>query len=353
MSLQEALRVGQALRATSATAVHGRSSRSHLVMTLLLTMRDAATSVVRHTGKLSFVDLAGSERLKSSKAVGERRREAQHINRSLSALADVISAKERRVSHVPYRNSKLTQLLQDALGGQQQCRTVVIVALPPTRCSLSDTLHSLQFSARLSALTLPFVFSRRSLRSPSLPSVPDNGGEDRSHLKLEVNRWRSEYERAQAELHDCKQMLDAKERQLGEAARRNAELVANTRSFERNQAQLLHGFVALNQRLQAVEAVTIAEEAEGVEGQDPQAVAVEPSGLAAARRENSWSPPEAFSPLLQPQQPSPQQQQQQQLCLFLLVSGSVLLSLSQLLPASGPFVFQSSIRCMFWLCVLL
>lgn len=115
--LAETLRYGQAQRATSATAVHGRSSRSHLVMTMFLTTRDVTSGLLRRSGKLSLVDLAGSERLKRSEAVGDRRKEAQYINKSLSALADVISAKERRVTHVPYRNSKLTQLLQDALGG--------------------------------------------------------------------------------------------------------------------------------------------------------------------------------------------------------------------------------------------
>merc|ERR1719230_228595 len=104
-------------------------------MALHLATYDAAGALQR-AGKLSLVDLAGSERLKQSEAVGERLREAQYINRSLSALADVISAKERHLTHVPYRNSKLTHLLQDALGGQQQCRTVVVVAVPPTQRDL-------------------------------------------------------------------------------------------------------------------------------------------------------------------------------------------------------------------------
>lgn len=64
-------------------------------------------------GRLSLVDLAGSERIKCSEATGERLREAQHINRSLSALADVVVAKEKGEKHVPYRNSKLTHLLQE------------------------------------------------------------------------------------------------------------------------------------------------------------------------------------------------------------------------------------------------
>merc|ERR1719424_1424037 len=178
-------------------------------MTLFLALHDASTGKLQRAGKLSLVDLAGSERLKRSEAVGERLREAQNINRSLSALADVISAKERRVAFVPYRNSKLTHLLQDALGGQQLCRTVVIVALPPTREAMNETLHTLQFSTRLNSLSLQTA-SRKSLHET---------GRIRDDAMIEADRLRMENAQIRAELDEKEREIEERDRQLEERDR--------------------------------------------------------------------------------------------------------------------------------------
>jgi len=235
-------------------------------------VRDAATGALQQAGKLSLVDLAGSERVKRSEATGERLREAQHINRSLSALADVISAKERRVAYVPYRNSKLTHLLQDALGGQQQCRTIVIVALPPSRRSLSDTMHSLQLSSRLTALSIPMVAPRRSLSTLPEPyrcagqqlrrlsSAPGAQGLYGEHLSMEVERLRGEFAQVSEQLTDCRSRLEERDRELEEAQKQNRRLRASTQVFEQTREQLFHGFAALNQRLEEVEEAAMVED---------------------------------------------------------------------------------------------
>lgn len=182
-------------RATRATSAHAHSSRSHLIVTVALTTTPAWGSSAEqgsdpslpaepgrpwpqqpaagrrrcasprasrgspgappggtagHTeqvrAKLQLVDLAGSECAGVSRVTGSALRETSFINRSLAALADVLGALSERRGHIPYRNSKLTHVLQDALGGD--AKLLVILCVSPCRKHVAETLQSLGFGTR-------------------------------------------------------------------------------------------------------------------------------------------------------------------------------------------------------------
>ncbi|KAL9683740.1 hypothetical protein QQ045_021165 [Rhodiola kirilowii] len=138
-------------RAMGATAMNARSSRSHSVLTIHVRGTDLKSGATLR-GSLHLVDLAGSERLDRSEATGDRLKESQHINKSLSALGDVIFALAQKSPHVPYRNSKLTQVLQSSLGGQ--AKTLMFVQLNPDVNSYSETMSTLKFAERVSGVEL-------------------------------------------------------------------------------------------------------------------------------------------------------------------------------------------------------
>lgn len=157
----ELMNIGSMNRATSATALNERSSRSHSVLSIHVRGTELKTNTLLR-GCLHLVDLAGSERVDRSEATGDRLKEAQHINKSLSALGDVIFALAQKTPHVPYRNSKLTQLLQSSLGGQ--AKTLMFVQLNPDVASYSETVSTLKFAERVSGVELGAARSNKEGR---------------------------------------------------------------------------------------------------------------------------------------------------------------------------------------------
>ncbi|GLT37969.1 hypothetical protein SLA2020_122480 [Shorea laevis] len=145
------MNLGHKNRAVSATAMNDRSSRSHSCLTVHVQGRDLTSGTIIR-GSLHLVDLAGSERVDKSEVTGDRLKEAVHINKSLSALGDVIASLAQKGSHVPYRNSKLTQLLQDSLGGQ--AKTLMFVHISPEPEALSETISTLKFAERVATVEL-------------------------------------------------------------------------------------------------------------------------------------------------------------------------------------------------------
>ncbi|AQK94945.1 kinesin-related protein3 [Zea mays] len=145
------MEIGQANRAVGSTALNERSSRSHSILTVHvrgMDLKNGSTS----RGCLHLIDLAGSERVEKSEVTGDRLKEAQYINKSLSALGDVIFALSQKSAHVPYRNSKLTQVLQSSLGGQ--AKTLMFVQINPDVESYSETISTLKFAERVSGVEL-------------------------------------------------------------------------------------------------------------------------------------------------------------------------------------------------------
>ncbi|GAV68571.1 Kinesin domain-containing protein/Malectin domain-containing protein [Cephalotus follicularis] len=145
------LQLGSNARAVGSNNVNEHSSRSHCMLCIMVKAKNLMSGECTNS-KLWLVDLAGSERLAKTDVQGERLKEAQNINRSLSALGDVIFALATKTSHVPYRNSKLTHLLQDSLGGDS--KTLMFVQISPSEKDLSETLSSLNFATRVRGVEL-------------------------------------------------------------------------------------------------------------------------------------------------------------------------------------------------------
>ncbi|KAA0175522.1 hypothetical protein FNF27_02932 [Cafeteria roenbergensis] len=145
--VMELLATGNRNRTQEATAANKESSRSHAVLQIVVEQKELGGDQVR-IGKLTMLDLAGSERASNTQNRGIRLREGANINRSLLALGNVINAlgSARKGSYIPYRDSKLTRLLKDSLGGN--CRTVMIAAISPAARSFEETLNTLKYADR-------------------------------------------------------------------------------------------------------------------------------------------------------------------------------------------------------------
>ncbi|KFV82797.1 Kinesin-like KIF11, partial [Struthio camelus australis] len=139
---------GAAKRTTAATYMNAYSSRSHSVFSITIHMKETTIDgeELVKIGKLNLVDLAGSENIGRSGAVDKRAREAGNINQSLLTLGRVITALVERAPHIPYRESKLTRILQDSLGGRT--KTSIIATVSPASINLEETLSTLEYAHR-------------------------------------------------------------------------------------------------------------------------------------------------------------------------------------------------------------
>ncbi|KAG5246856.1 hypothetical protein OIU77_021934 [Salix suchowensis] len=158
------LRQAAQSRSVGKTQMNEQSSRSHFVFTLRISGVNEGTEQ-QVQGVLNLIDLAGSERLSRSGATGDRLKETQAINRSLSSLSDVIFALAKKEDHVPFRNSKLTYLLQPCLGGDS--KTLMFVNISPDPASVGESLCSLRFAARVNACEIGIPRRQMTAQMPS------------------------------------------------------------------------------------------------------------------------------------------------------------------------------------------
>ena len=239
-SAEEALALiskGYKYRATASTNLNERSSRSHTVLSMEVLTRERLLNEdgiregepVTKIGKINLVDLAGSERVKVSGATGHTLTEAKQINKALSVLGDVLNAlsrndetsKQGAFEHVPYRNSKLTMLLKDSLGGNS--KTMMIATVRPSGNFYQQTLTSLQYAARARHIKCNPTMN---IADSSLASSQegDNGSMQKTlnevaRLKLQLDLRTTEFNELKARLE---QVEKQKARMVAEALKKDA-----------------------------------------------------------------------------------------------------------------------------------
>eukprot|EP00301_Raphidiophrys_heterophryoidea_P001258 c10613_g1_i1.p1 GENE.c10613_g1_i1~~c10613_g1_i1.p1 ORF type:complete len:1262 (-),score=253.11 c10613_g1_i1:1331-5116(-) len=214
-SLQNALDImdrGRESRKTSATKMNATSSRSHMVFTAHVSVTNPVTKDMT-VSKLHLVDLAGSERVSKTGASGDQLKEAMAINKSLSALGDVISAltSSSDKAHVPYRNSKLTFLLQDSLCGNS--RTAMFVNMSPSSDNFWETISTLNFGARAASVEL--------------------GQVQKNFESGEIGQLRDQLTKLQAQLASTKGAVGGTVEELAAARNRVTELERESDNKER------------------------------------------------------------------------------------------------------------------------
>lgn len=176
----DAVLLGQEMRTVASTKMNSCSSRSHMLLTVELIQN--LPSGIEKRGQLNLIDLAGSEKVRHSGVTGINLDETKKINLSLSALGNVISSLVSGKDHIPYRDSKLTRLLQDSLGGNY--KTSLIVNCSPALATKEETLNSLNFAVRAKAI--------KNKAKINIKESPDSYLKTIEHLRQELNQARAE-----------------------------------------------------------------------------------------------------------------------------------------------------------------
>mmetsp|Transcript_59539 Transcript_59539/g.194223 ORF Transcript_59539/g.194223 Transcript_59539/m.194223 type:complete len:1306 (+) Transcript_59539:49-3966(+) len=239
--IKEVVQDAKASRAESLGAREG-PSRSHVMYAMSILQADPETGLLQACGKLCLVDLAGNDRADRAETDAARLKDAQHVARSLAALTEVVVARGRRCTHVPYQSSKLTALLQDVFFSEAQTRTTIVVTLSRTSSALQQTLRTLNFAARIASLTAHASGAgprASTAKSPMWKRIDEDAPleefdldeskleedqEELSQLRAELEEMRAGVETATAELAECTGELRSRDARLLEAQQRAVAL---------------------------------------------------------------------------------------------------------------------------------
>ncbi|KAI9229049.1 MAG: P-loop containing nucleoside triphosphate hydrolase protein, partial [Piptocephalis tieghemiana] len=230
------LDAGSRIRQVGATDMNSVSSRSHAIFSLTLRQENPGPGAdgewVVLQSKFHFVDLAGSERLKRTNAVGDRAKEGISINAGLSALGNVISVlgdPTKKSLHVPYRDSKLTRLLQDSLGGNS--RTLMIACVSPAASNITETVNTLKYANRA-----------RNIKNKATLNESISSTTDVDFLQAQVARLKAELRKFKGmslQSDDTDYAAQANARLEEQCERLQGELIGLQDEFELTQRELL------------------------------------------------------------------------------------------------------------------
>lgn len=281
------LNFGSSIRQTDSTAINAKSSRSHAVFSINLVQRknkaltpkkdkrlsvpvevmNGAEDWVTIDSKLHFVDLAGSERLKNTGASGDRAREGISINAGLASLGKVISQLSTRHSgtHISYRDSKLTRLLQDSLGGN--AITYMIACVTPAEFHLSETLNTLHYAER----------ARNIQSKPQIQQIMDE-----TEKQAIIDRLRAEVSFLRDQINHSDRRMNAPQERSERQIEREIELENNLLDFQEN-------YTALSRRhAKLISEITKARDNES--GETPTLTeAIGGSAVERLKRSNSFA----------------------------------------------------------------
>ncbi|KAH7298895.1 hypothetical protein KP509_25G063400 [Ceratopteris richardii] len=243
---------GSAKRRTAETLLNKQSSRSHSIFSITIHIKEATPEgeELMKCGKLNLVDLAGSENISRSGAREGRAREAGEINKSLLTLGRVITALVEHLGHIPYRDSKLTRLLRDSLGGKT--KTCIIATVSPSVHCLEETLSTLDYAHRAKNIKNKPEINQKTMKSALLKDL----NSEIERLKAEVHAAREKngvylprerYMQEEAERKAMSERIEQMELEI-EAKNKRLESVQEELDIERTQSEELHNKLDVSQR---------------------------------------------------------------------------------------------------------